>query len=141
MAFVDLAKVLDTVYRELIWNSLRTIGYPPTSMIILQQFQSDMCAQMIMTGSHSFMTGSHSFMTGSHSFMTGSHSLRFPAVAGGKEGCVIITASRLQRSFDVTPVTYIRVGLIVNSTKTQILSVSLPHASTISIGGNHHKNI
>ena len=40
MAFVDLTKAFDTVNRDLLWNFLRKLGCPPTSIAILQQFHT-----------------------------------------------------------------------------------------------------
>ena len=51
-----------------------------------------------------------------------------------------LTADGLQRSLDVMSETYLRAGLIINTTKTEILSTSSPDAPTFSIGGNQLKN-
>ena len=51
-----------------------------------------------------------------------------------------LTDDGLQRSLDVMSETYLRAGLIINTTKTEILSTSSPDATTISINGNQHKN-
>ena len=51
-----------------------------------------------------------------------------------------LTADGLQRSLDVMSETYLRAGLIINTTKTEILSTSSPGAPTFSIGGNQLKN-
>ena len=47
-----------------------------------------------------------------------------------------LTAEGLQRSLDVMSETYLRAGLIINTTKTEILSTSSPDAPTCSISGN-----
>ena len=51
-----------------------------------------------------------------------------------------LTADGLQRSLDVMSETYLRAGLIINTTKTEILSTSSPDAPTFSISGNQLKN-
>ena len=51
-----------------------------------------------------------------------------------------LTADRLLRSLDVMSETYLRAGLIINTTKTEILSTSSPHTPTFSISGNQLKN-
>ena len=51
-----------------------------------------------------------------------------------------ITADVLQRSLDVMSETCLRAGLMINTTKTEILSASSPDAPTFSISGNKHKN-
>ena len=51
-----------------------------------------------------------------------------------------LTADGLQRCLDVMSETYLRAGLIINTTKTEILSTSSPDAPTFSISGNHLKN-
>ena len=50
------------------------------------------------------------------------------------------TADGLQRSLDVMSVTYLRAGLIINTTKTEILSTPSPDAPTFSISGKQLKN-
>ena len=50
------------------------------------------------------------------------------------------TADGPQRSLDVMSETYLHAGLIINTTKTEILSTSSPDAPTISISGNQLKN-
>ena len=50
------------------------------------------------------------------------------------------TADRLQRSLDIMSETYLSAGLIINTTKTEILSVSSPDDPTLSISGNQPKN-
>ena len=50
------------------------------------------------------------------------------------------TADGLQRSLDVMSETYLRAGLIINTTKTEILSTSSPDAPTYSISGNQLNN-
>ena len=50
------------------------------------------------------------------------------------------TADGLQRSLDVMSETYLRTGLIINTTKTEILSTPSPDAPTFSISGNQLKN-
>ena len=67
MAFVDLTKAFDTVNRDL-WNILRKFGCPPTFIVILQQFHTCMCAQVVMVGSQ---------------FSS------FPVEVGVKQGCVL----------------------------------------------------
>ena len=47
-----------------------------------------------------------------------------------------LTADRLQRSLDVMSETYLCTGIIINTTKTEILSASSPDAPTFSISGN-----
>ena len=51
-----------------------------------------------------------------------------------------LTADGLQRSLDVMSETYLRAGLIINTTKTEILSTSSPDAPTFSISRNQLKN-
>ena len=51
-----------------------------------------------------------------------------------------LTADGLQRSPDVMSETYLRAGLIINTTKTEILSTLSPDAPTFSISGNQLKN-
>ena len=51
-----------------------------------------------------------------------------------------LTADGLQRSLDIMSETYLRAGLIINTTKTEILSTSSPDAPTFSINGNRFKN-
>ena len=51
-----------------------------------------------------------------------------------------LTADGLQRSLDVMSETYLRESLIINTTKTEIISTSSPDAPTFSIGGNQLKN-
>ena len=50
------------------------------------------------------------------------------------------TADGLQRSLDVMSETYLRAGLIINTTKTEILSTPSPDVLTFSISGNQLKN-
>ena len=50
------------------------------------------------------------------------------------------TADRLQRSLDVLSETYLCAGLIINTTKTKILSASSSDAPTFSISGNQPNN-
>ena len=185
LAFVDLTKAFDTVNRDLLWNILRKFGPPPTFISILQQFNTGMCAQVVMAGSQSSS---------------------FPVEVGVKQGCVLApiifnlllfaitlvshrdlqsndcvgieyrldgglfnlrrlqaktktssamisalryaddaafpshTAVGLQRSLDVMSETYLRAGLIINTTKTEILSTQSPDAQTFSISGNQLKN-
>ena len=70
MAFVDLTKAFDTINRDLPRIILRTFGCPPTFIAILQQFQTGMCAQVVMAGSQSSS---------------------FPAEVGVKQGFVLET--------------------------------------------------
>ena len=51
-----------------------------------------------------------------------------------------INADGLQRSLDVMSEAYLRAGLMITTTKTEILSTSSPDASTVSISGNQPKN-
>ena len=51
-----------------------------------------------------------------------------------------LTADGLQCNLDVIPETYICVSLIVNTTKTEVLSASSPDAPTFFISGKQHKN-
>ena len=51
-----------------------------------------------------------------------------------------LTADGLQCSHDVMSDTYLHAGLIINTTKTEILSTSSPGAPTYSIIGNQLKN-
>ena len=51
-----------------------------------------------------------------------------------------LTADGLQRSLDVMSEAYLRAGLIINATKTEILSTSSPDAPTFSINGNQLEN-
>ena len=53
IAFVDLTKAFDMVNRDLLWNILRKFGCPPSSIAILQQFNTGMCVQFFMAGSQS----------------------------------------------------------------------------------------
>ena len=50
------------------------------------------------------------------------------------------TADGLQRRLDVMSETYLRAGLIINTTKTEILSTPSPDAPTFSISGNQLEN-
>ena len=50
------------------------------------------------------------------------------------------TADGLQRSLDVMSETYFRAGLIINKTKTEILSASSPDDLTLPISGNQLNN-
>ena len=50
-----------------------------------------------------------------------------------------LTADRLQRILDVMSETYLCAGLIINTTKTEILSTSSPDAPTFSLNGNQLK--
>ena len=51
-----------------------------------------------------------------------------------------LTADGLQCSLDVMSEAYLRAGLIINTTKTEILSASSSDAPTFSISGNQLKN-
>ena len=51
-----------------------------------------------------------------------------------------LTADGHQRCLDVMSETYLRAGLIINTTKTEILSTSSHDTSTFSISGNQLKN-
>ena len=51
------------------------------------------------------------------------------------------TADGLQHSLDVMSETYLRAGLIINTTKTEILSTKSPDAPTFSISGNRLKKL
>ena len=51
-----------------------------------------------------------------------------------------LIADGLQRSLDVVSETYLCAGLMINTTKTEILSTSSPDAPTFSINGNQLKN-
>ena len=51
MAIVVLPKAFDTINRDLIWNILGKFCCPPTFVAILQQFNTGMCAQVVMAGS------------------------------------------------------------------------------------------
>ena len=51
-----------------------------------------------------------------------------------------LTADGLHRSLDVMSETYLRAGLILNTTKTEILSTSSPDTPTFSISGDQLKN-
>ena len=51
-----------------------------------------------------------------------------------------ITADGLQRSLDVMSETYIRAGLIIDTTKTENLTKLSPNAPTFTIGGNQLEN-
>ena len=51
-----------------------------------------------------------------------------------------LTADGLQRSLDVMSEAYLRSGLIINTTKTEILRTPSPDAPTFSINGNQLKN-
>ena len=52
-----------------------------------------------------------------------------------------LTADRLQRILVIMSETYLRAGLIINTTKTEILSTSSPDAPTFSISGNQQKSM
>ena len=175
MAFVDLTKAFETVNRGLLQNILRKFGCTHTFIAMLQQFNTGMCAQVVMAGSHSSS---------------------FPVEVGVKQGCVLaptifnllivvipvvtyrdlqssecvgieccfdggsinlrhlqaitktssavisslqyaddaafpsLTADGLLRSLDVMSEAYLCAGLIVNTTKADILSASSPDAPT-----------
>ena len=47
-----------------------------------------------------------------------------------------LTADGLQRNLDVMSETYLRAGLIINTTEAEILGTSSPDAPTFSISGN-----
>ena len=68
LAFVDLSRAYDIVKRDLLWNILLKFGCPPTFIAILQQFNTGMCAQVVMAGSQSSS---------------------FPVEVGVKQGCVL----------------------------------------------------
>ena len=68
MSFVDLTKAFDTVNRDLLWSILRKFGCPPTLIVILQQFHTGKCAQVVMACAQS--SG-------------------FPVEVGVKQGCVL----------------------------------------------------
>ena len=51
-----------------------------------------------------------------------------------------LTVDGLQRSLDVMSETYLRAGLIIHTTKTDILSISSPDAPTFSISWIQLKN-
>ena len=51
-----------------------------------------------------------------------------------------LTADELQRSLDVMSDAYLHAGLIINTTKKQILSASSPDAPTFSISGKQLEN-
>ena len=51
-----------------------------------------------------------------------------------------LTADGLQRSLDVMSEAYLRAGLIINTTKTKIISTSSPDAPTFTISENQLKN-
>ena len=53
LAFVDLTNASDTVFRDLLWNILRIFCCPPTFIAILLQFNTCMCAHIVMAGSQS----------------------------------------------------------------------------------------
>ena len=184
MAFGDLTKALDTVNRDHPKNILRKFGCLPTFIAIPQQFQSGICAQVVIAGSQSSS---------------------FPVEVGVKQGCVLapiffnlllvamtlvshrdlqssdcvgikyrldgglfnlprlqaktktsssviyalsyaddeafpsLTADGLRRSLDVMSENYLRAGLIVNTTKTEILSTPSPDAPNFSISWNQLK--
>ena len=50
------------------------------------------------------------------------------------------TADGLQLSLDVMSESYLRAGLIINATKTEILSASSPDSQTFAISGNQPSN-
>ena len=68
MAFVDVTKAFDTVNRKLLWNIPSKFGCPPTYIIILQEFHTDMSAQVLTAGSQSSSV---------------------PVEVGVKQGCVL----------------------------------------------------
>ena len=68
MAFVDRTKAFNAVNQDLHWNILRKFDCPPTFIAILQQFNTGMCAQVVMAGSQSSS---------------------FPVEVGVKQGCVL----------------------------------------------------
>ena len=51
-----------------------------------------------------------------------------------------LTTDGIQRSLDVMSEANLRAGLIINTTKTEMLSTSSPDTKTFSISGNQHKN-
>ena len=50
------------------------------------------------------------------------------------------TADGLQRNLDAMSETYLRAGLIINTTKTEILSTSSPDGPSFSISWKQNKN-
>ena len=53
MTIVDQTKTFDTVNQDMLWNILHKFGFPPTYIATLQQFNTGMCAQVVMVGSKS----------------------------------------------------------------------------------------
>ena len=51
-----------------------------------------------------------------------------------------LTVDGLQRSIDVISETYLCAGLMINTTKTELLSASSCDAATFSISGKQQKN-
>ena len=51
-----------------------------------------------------------------------------------------LTADGLHRSLDVMSESYLRAGLAINTSKTEILSTSSPDAPTFFINGNQLNN-
>ena len=68
MTIVDLTMAYYAATQDLLWNNLRKCGCPSTSISILQQFHTDMCAQVVMAGSQYSS---------------------FPAVVGVIQGCFL----------------------------------------------------
>ena len=53
MTIVDQTKTFDTVNQDMLWNILHKFGCPPTYIATLQQFNTGMCAQVVMVRSQS----------------------------------------------------------------------------------------
>ena len=164
---------------------LRKFGCPPTSIAILQQFHTAMCAQVVMAGyqSSSFPVevgmkqgcvlapiifnllllaitlASHSDLQSSDfvgieyrldgglfnlrrlQAKTKTSSAMISALQYADDAALPCpTADGLQRSLYVMSETYLRVGLMINTAKTENHSTSSPDAPTFSIDGNQPKN-
>ena len=185
LAFVDLPKAFDTVNRDLLLNILRKFGCPPTFIVILQQFHTGMCAQVVMARSQSSICPvevgvkqgcvlapiifnlllvaitlvSHSDLQSSdcagieYRLDGGLFNLRRLQAKTKTSSAMLSalqyaddaafpshTADGLQRRLDVMSETYLHAGLIINTTKTEILRTPSPDAPTFSISGNQRKN-
>ena len=85
MAFVDKAKTFDTVNGDILWNILRNFWCLPTSIAILQQFHTGMCAQVVVAGSQSSS---------------------FPVDVGVKQGCDLAPIIFNLFLVDITPMSH-----------------------------------
>ena len=178
MAFIDLARAFEIVNREILLNILCRYGCPPTFIAMLQQFNTGMCAQVVMAGSQfssfpvnmgvkqgcflapltfnlllvSMTRVSHRDLQPSDSVgveyrpdgglfnllhlqakTKTSSALTSALLYANYAALPSLTADGLQRILDVISESYLCAGLIVNSTKTEVLSASSPDAPTFPI--------